>query len=86
MSPPSAMPSKMIFPYALHPPTLPLHGFSRPVGYEVKKNASVMKGRRSSGNHSYTQRNIAVTGQQQVFLTEADPQMWGQQLMILGVP
>lgn len=56
------------------------------VGYEVKDNLSVMKGHRSLGDHTYTQSNIAVTGQQHVFLTEADPQSWGWELVTLGIP
>lgn len=55
-------------------------------GNEVKKNLSVMKGHRSPGNRTPTRSNIAVTGQQRVFLTVADPQSWGRELMILGIP
>lgn len=55
---------------------------SCPVGYEVKEDASVMKGLGSLGNHSHTQSNIAVAGQQQ----EADPQRLGPEAYNTGIP
>lgn len=79
---PHAFPNLFLAP--LHPPALPLHGSFCPVSFEGKDSSSVMKGRGSSGNHTFTQSNIAVAGQQHVLLTEADPQSWGQELVILG--
>lgn len=64
---------------------LPPPGSPCPVGDEVKENVSVMKDHRSSGKRTYPQSHTAVTRQQHVFLTEADPQSWGQKLRILGI-
>lgn len=63
----------------------PLQGSPCHVGDEVKENVSVMKGHRSSGKYTYPQSHTAVTRQQHVFLTEADPQSWGRTLRILGI-